>query len=485
MRDDECRQPRERGDRRSDDESAHGPIRSELTCAGKVVKPERRPLPGPQFVGNFDLAKRRRQKDRRRRHARSNHRPEAAKAKDRCEHERDPQVKSHERSARGKGPHTDRKPNLPRGRPFFFSALPQALHAGEKAAKSLGEWLAHATCDDLIARRWPRRGGCVAEPQTWLSKLSSHTVRSLTIDEARTLFLSHLRGERGASPRTVVEYGHDIAGLAAFARNRGPSPVTDVGDIDVYLLRSWLGLLSRKHATSSIARKVAAVRTWMRWLRRRGIITTCPADELSAPKVRRGLPTLLSVDAAKEVVLSPPDDSPIGYRDRAVLELLYGSGVRVSELCSLDLTDVDLASATARVFGKGRKERMVPLGRPTIAALAQWLLLRPTVLHPRRRTQDPLALFLTVRGARLYVRAVWDLVQRSGTIGAGRADLHPHALRHTCATHMLDGGADLRAIQELLGHASLSTTQRYAHVSMEHLMRVYDGAHPLAKKSRP
>jgi integrase/recombinase XerC len=221
----------------------------------------------------------------------------------------------------------------------------------------------------------------------------------------------------------------------------------------------------------------------MRWLRRRGHVTTCPADELATPKVRRGLPTLLSVDAAKQVV-ETPGDTAHGLRDRALLELLYGSGLRVSELCGLDITDLDLPGGTARVLGKGRKERVVPLGRPCIAALVKWLAARPGVVHPRRGTQDPKALFLSARGARLYVRMVQKLVQRYGGAGAGRADLHPHALRHTCATHMLDGGADLRAIQEMLGHASLSTTQRYTHVSMEHLMRVYDAAHPLARAKR-
>jgi len=153
----------------------------------------------------------------------------------------------------------------------------------------------------------------------------------------------------------------------------------------------------------------------------------------------------------------------------------------VSELSSLDLAAVDLAGAAARVLGKGRKERVVPLGAKCVAALALWLEQRPRLVHPRTGGQDPHALFLSTRGARLRVRAIQKLVHDYGAIGAGRADLHPHALRHTCATHMLDGGADLRAIQELLGHASLATTQRYAHVSMEHLLRIYDAAHPLAR----
>jgi integrase/recombinase XerC len=306
----------------------------------------------------------------------------------------------------------------------------------------------------------------------------------VTIDESLAAFLRHLQGERRASPRTMTEYGRDIEGLAKFTRERGSSAAEDVRAIDVYLLRAWLAVLARRHAPSSIARKVAAARTWMRWMRRRGHVDSCPADELATPKVRRGLPTLLSVDSAKEVVEVPSSDTAAGLRDRAILELLYGSGLRVSELCGLDLEAVDMKGASARVLGKGDKERVVPLGRRCTEALERWLTVRPTMVHPRRKTQDPRALFLTTFGARVYSRAVHKLVRAHGASGAGRADLHPHALRHTCATHMLDGGADLRAIQELLGHASLSTTQRYAHVSMEHLMRVYDAAHPLARAKR-
>jgi integrase/recombinase XerC len=303
----------------------------------------------------------------------------------------------------------------------------------------------------------------------------------VTLDEAMASFARHLETERRLSMRTVEGYGQDLMALAGFLRDRHLLDVDDVREIDLQRLRAWLGFLARKHAPSSIARKVAAVRTWMRWLRRSGAIVRSPADELASPKVTRGLPTLLSVDAAKEVVEAPSADTPKGRRDRAVLELLYGSGLRVSELCALDIDAVDLAGASARVVGKGGKERVVPLGSQSAFAIARWLEQRPSMVHSRTRRQDPRALFVSTRGARLRVRAVQALVHEYGAAGAGRGDLHPHALRHTCATHMLDGGADLRAIQELLGHASLSTTQRYAHVSMEHLMRVYDAAHPLAR----
>jgi integrase/recombinase XerC len=303
----------------------------------------------------------------------------------------------------------------------------------------------------------------------------------VTLDESIAAFVRHLEGERRASPRTVEAYGDDLRGLAVFVRERASAAEDDVRKIDVYLLRGWLGTLARKHAPASIARKVAAARTWMRWMRRRKLIETCPAEQLATPKVRRGLPTLLSVDAAKEVVEAPQGDTPRARRDRAILEVLYGSGLRVSEVCALDLASIEMQQSTVRVFGKGSKERIVPLGRACMSALARWLEVRRTMVHPKRGTQDPRALVLSVRGERMYARGVRTLVHDYGALGAGRADLHPHALRHTCATHMLDGGADLRAIQELLGHASLSTTQRYAHVSMQQLMRVYDSAHPLAR----
>jgi integrase/recombinase XerC len=308
----------------------------------------------------------------------------------------------------------------------------------------------------------------------------------VTLDDAITAFVQHLAVERRASRHTVQAYGRDLAAFSAFARERsaaaaGVSAVSDVRDVDLHMLRGWLGVLARTHASSSIARKVAALRSWMRWLRRRGHLARSPADELVAPRVRRPLPTLLSVDAAQEVVEAPAGDSPRAMRDRAILELLYGSGLRVSELCGLDFDAIDLGLGSARVEGKGGKSRVVPLGRPCISAIARWLDQRPRMVNPKTGAQDGRALFLGSRGGRIGRRAVGAIVHQFGASAAGRADLHPHALRHTCATHMLDGGADLRAIQEMLGHASLSTTQRYTHVSMEHLMRVYDAAHPLSR----
>ncbi len=299
------------------------------------------------------------------------------------------------------------------------------------------------------------------------------------LDGAVARFLTYLGGERRASRHTVLAYGRDLGQLSAFVRERRPGAKAPA-EVDVLLLRGWLGQLARTHSPASVARKIAAARALFRFLERHGEVAKNPAAELSLPKVRRPMPTFLDVDAAAEVMTAPPAGDAEGLRDRAMLEVLYGSGLRVSELVGLDLGHVDLAGAAARVIGKGNKERVVPLGSHAIAAVTAYLGRRGELAAAS--SDPPRALFLTRRGRRLGVRRVQALVHRYGALGAGRADLHPHALRHTCATHLLDGGADLRSIQELLGHASLATTQRYTHVSVDHLMKVYDGAHPLAKR---
>jgi integrase/recombinase XerC len=299
--------------------------------------------------------------------------------------------------------------------------------------------------------------------------------------ESLSGFLDFLASERRASRHTVDAYRRDLTQLERFVlEKRGDEG--DVSEIDVYLLRQWLGDLTRVVATASVARKIAASKAFFRYLHQRGALTKDPAAELSSPKVRKPLPTFIGVDAAREVVEAPDGGTPVGTRDRAILEILYGSGLRVSELAGLDMGDVDLRGATARVRGKGKKERTVPLGRASIHAIETWLEHRVGMVRPGASVH-PAALFLSKRGARVGIRQIQLLVGRYGALGAGRADLHPHALRHTCATHMLEGGADLRAIQEMLGHASLATTQRYTHVSLEQLMKVYDHAHPLAKRS--
>lgn len=310
------------------------------------------------------------------------------------------------------------------------------------------------------------------------------------LERAIVGFLERLATERRASPHTVAAYRRDLAHLTRFVltsprtarlRDEAARPLGPA-ELDVGHLRAFLGELARTSSTATIARKIAAVRALYRDLTLRGELEVDPARALSLPKVRRPLPTTLNVDAARAVV-EAPDASPEGLRDRALLEVLYGSGVRLSELTGLDLADVELGAAAAslRVLGKGRKERKVPLGARGAAALSAWLEQRGA--FAAAGSLDPRALFVTKRGARMGPRAVQAVVTKWGTLGAGRADLHPHALRHTCATHLLDGGADLRVIQKVLGHESLATTQRYTHVSVERLLAVYDGAHPLARRS--
>ena len=300
--------------------------------------------------------------------------------------------------------------------------------------------------------------------------------------EAIDEFLLVLARERRASRHTVAAYGRDLAQLSQFVAKKRPT-LPGPQAIDVLLLRSWLGQLAERVQPASIARKMAAARAFFRHQIRRGVMKDDPATALSLPKIRRKLPRVLNVDSAKSTVESPTGDGVEGLRARALMEVLYSSGLRVSELVGLNVADVSLDPdrAEARVIGKGNKERRVPLGDEAREALGAYLKVRPAA----KRAEDADAVFLSTHGRRISVRSVQIYVKRYGALGAGRADLHPHALRHTCATHMLDGGADLRAIQELLGHASLGTTQRYTHVSVEQLMRVYDAAHPLARVTRP
>jgi integrase/recombinase XerC len=299
------------------------------------------------------------------------------------------------------------------------------------------------------------------------------------LEMALEVFLSALERERRASPHTVLAYRRDLEQMRVFCQATRPN-VARPADIDVTLLRRWLGELSKTHATTSIARKIAAVRAFYRHLSKRGLVAQSPAAALVLPRIRRKLPTVLNADAAASVVEAPDGSGAIAVRDRAMLELLYSSGLRVSELAGLDLDALDMEIGEARVIGKGNKERRVPIGTRALEALRAWLERRAELGGPATR-----AVFLGPRGNRISPRAVQRAVRNAGMLGAGRSDVHPHALRHTCATHMLEGGADLRSIQELLGHASLATTQRYTHVSMDQILRVYDAAHPLARARGP
>jgi integrase/recombinase XerC len=307
------------------------------------------------------------------------------------------------------------------------------------------------------------------------------------LDEQIAAFDAYLRVERRGSALTAEAYRRDLEQLRAFVAGKG-LPL-DAGRLTTAALRAFLASLYEGREAATLARKTAALRSFYRFLARKGALRDDPAALLRTPRVKRPLPRFLTVDDAFRVVEAPTGDGhgdePLRLRDRALLELLYGAGVRVSELCGLTLARLDLAEGRARVLGKGAKERLVPIGKAARAALVEYLERgRPSLRNRRSGAQHPDAVFLGRDGTALTPRQVQNVVRRWGALGAGRGDLHPHALRHTCATHLLDAGADLRGIQELLGHASLSTTQRYTHVSIDRLMEVYDRAHPLAHAMR-
>ncbi|MDX6212914.1 MAG: integrase/recombinase XerC [Frankiales bacterium] len=288
-------------------------------------------------------------------------------------------------------------------------------------------------------------------------------------------FEVHLRSERGLSPHTVRAYVGDVAGLLDHAGRMG---VADVGDLDVRVLRSWLARLRTSGvARSTLARRAAATRVFTAFALKRGYATADSGLLLGTAKGQRRLPTVLRAHELQRLLESHPDEGPLALRDDAMLELLYASGIRVGELCGLDLGDLDLPRRLVRVLGKGAKERSVPFGLPAGRALSSWLEEgRPEVVG----SQSGQAVFLGARGARIDQRAVRRTVHARLAKVEGAPDLGPHALRHTAATHLLEGGADLRTVQELLGHASLATTQLYTHVTVDRLKATYDRAHPRA-----
>ena len=295
-------------------------------------------------------------------------------------------------------------------------------------------------------------------------------------------FVAHLRDERGLSSNTIAAYQGDLQQFFAFAAGAGrPSPE----DADPMLLRRYLAHLhGRGLAAASLQRKVATLRACFRFLRRRGVVTDDPAALLEAPKGERRLPVVLKPRQVDALLAAPATDDPVGMRDRAVLELLYATGIRVGELCGLRLPDVDLAARTVRVVGKGAKERLVPFGAPAHVAIVAYLDGgRPLMLPAPGADVAPgavEAVFLNRRAKPLTPRDARALLARYRAGTDAPAGTSPHTLRHSFATHLLEGGADLREVQELLGHAALTTTQTYTHVSKERLRRVYEQAHPRA-----
>jgi len=300
-------------------------------------------------------------------------------------------------------------------------------------------------------------------------------------------FLEHLRYERNVSEHTLRNYAID---LSQFLEHLAPAdPATgerrevNVRDVDHITIREWLSELhAAQKKKSSIARKLAALRTFFQFLMREGVVELNPAKLVSTPRLEKKLPNHLSVEDAVRFIETPDTTTDLGKRDRSILEMLYGTGVRVSELVKMNLHDVDFRNRMVKVRGKRRKERIVPFGEPALHALMRYLTeVRPAFLNNAPVAErDAEAIFLNYQGTRITTRSVGRMVDKYIVQCAGIHNISPHALRHSFATHLLDSGADLRDIQELLGHARLSTTQIYTHVSMEKLIEVYDRAHPKA-----
>jgi integrase/recombinase XerD len=292
-------------------------------------------------------------------------------------------------------------------------------------------------------------------------------------------YLGYLSVERGASPHTIAAYGRDLADYVAFLASRGvgePDRVTR-DDVTAFIAE----LRARGLAPSTIERRVAALKGFHKFLVRESITENHPTARLPLPKVPERLPQTLSIGDLDRLLSQPYPDSPAGLRDRAILETLYGSGLRVSELTGLDLTDLDLAEGFVRVFGKGGKERLAPIAGMAAHALDAYLRNGRPLLRPKKSLApaDGSAVFVSVRGHRMTRQAVFSIVKAYGArVGL---ELHPHTLRHSFATHLLEGGADLRALQEMLGHADISTTQVYTHVDRRHVREEYLTTHPRAR----
>jgi integrase/recombinase XerC len=289
-------------------------------------------------------------------------------------------------------------------------------------------------------------------------------------------WIDHLRGECGCSPHTIRAYKSNLSSLSRFLAEKHHT----LQSANLIELRGWLarervgGMQKRRKplAPATMAHKVAAIRSFYRWMLREKRITSSPAGRLQSPRVPQKTPRFLDVPEAAIVVEQPTQSGWFLDRNRALLELMYAAGLRVSEAIGLDIHNIDLQNRLVRVMGKGNKERIVPFGPPAAQAIQVWIEQIP----------NDGALFLNRFGKRLSSRSAWKIVRDAGASN-GITGLHPHALRHTCATHLLGSGADLRTIQEQLGHASLSTTQRYTHVDAAHLMAVYRSAHPRAGKA--
>ncbi len=293
-------------------------------------------------------------------------------------------------------------------------------------------------------------------------------------------FLNELRSRRGYSVHTIRNYRIDLLQFAGFLEKEGLSkgkPLC-VREIDFLAIRRYLGYLHTRCRRKTVARKLSAVRSFFSFLERQGAVEGNPAADIATPKQGASIPNVLAVDEMFRLLEGPDKEKPLGLRDWAILEMFYSCGLRVGELAALDISNVEFEQRLVRVIGKGDKERIVPIGKTALEALRRYLEAMPLILRTHRAERLMGPLFLNSRGGRLTTRSIARIVKGYARKCSLMSEISPHALRHTFATHLLDGGADLRAVQELLGHASLSTTQKYTHVSLDRLMEVYDKAHP-------
>jgi integrase/recombinase XerC len=310
-----------------------------------------------------------------------------------------------------------------------------------------------------------------------ISSKSIHYHTVMSMNELITSFLRYLQTEKGYSNHTVRNYDSDLRQFLRFVATKKGAQ-SDSNYIDYNLIRSYLAEQFDTRKRTTIARKLSALKSFFRFLELRGFCSINPASEIATPKQEKYIPTYLPIDEMFALLEKPDRGKPSGLRDLSILELLYSSGLRVSELVNVNIEHLDRKARLVRVLGKGGKERVLPVGRKAIAALSEYL---EQTAQQRKRSghgTDQGPLFINNRGGRLSSRSVHRLVKRYSRECGITTEISPHSIRHTFATHLLDGGADLRSIQEMLGHVSLSTTQKYTHMSIDKLMEVYDKSHP-------
>ncbi len=306
----------------------------------------------------------------------------------------------------------------------------------------------------------------------------------MSLDRLLNKFIDYIRLQRGYSDHTIRNYKADLSQFFDFlSRRKGPAGEKEASlgpeEIDFFVIREYLGSLYGVCKRTTIARKLSAIRSFFYFLEKKGLGEGNPAADISTPKQGKYIPEYLPVDDMFRLLQVPDRSKPLGLRDLAIIEVLYSCGIRVAELAGLDIKDIDFDQRLVRVIGKGNRERVVPIGKKALKAVADYM---EAVLPLRRKSRKGGtggdALFINYRGGRLSTRSIGTIVKRYVRECGLAGEITPHSLRHTFATHLLDGGADLRSVQELLGHVSLSTTQKYTHVSLDRLMEVYDKAHP-------